>query len=231
MKFIVIRHGKTTNNYWQEISYEDYIKNRNQDPDLCEEVKEQCEFVGNFLKSNKIRINKFLCSCQRRAIKTLNYISNVYDKSVPKECIPSLHEYKGIFLNDKVYPGMTEKEIKELCPDIKLPENMDLSKGWYDKDHKETEEEFKKRIKEVINMFKEMAQNCEDENYTVCFISHNDFLNGFFSMLNNVSFVVNNQLNISHDNLCLSSFPLFPLIQFYLIFLLLSHFVHYLINH
>jgi broad specificity phosphatase PhoE len=206
MKFIVIRHGKTTNNYWQEISYEDYIKNRNQDPDLCEEVKEQCEFVGNFLKSNKIRINKFLCSCQRRAIKTLNYISNVYDKSVPKECIPSLHEYKGIYLNDKVYPGMTEKEIKELCPDIKLPENMDLSKGWYDKDHKETEEEFKKRLKEVINMFKEMAQNCEDENYTVCFISHNDFLNGFFSMLNNVSFVVNNQLNISHDNLCLSSF-------------------------
>jgi broad specificity phosphatase PhoE len=206
MKFIVIRHGKTTNNYWQEISYEDYIKNRNQDPDLCEEVKEQCEFVGNFLKSNKIRINKFLCSCQRRAIKTLNYISNVYDKSVPKECIPSLHEYKGIYLNDKVYPGMTEKEIKELCPDIKLPENMDLSKGWYDKDHKETEEEFKKRLKEVINMFKEMAQNCEDENYTVCFISHNDFLNGFFSMLNNSSFVVNNQLNISHDNLCLSSF-------------------------
>ena len=206
MKFIVIRHGKTTNNYWQEISYEDYIKNRNQDPDLCEEVKEQCEFVGNFLKSNKIRINKFLCSCQRRAIKTLNYISNVYDKSVPKECIPSLHEYKGIFLNDKVYPGMTEKEIKELCPDIKLPENMDLSKGWYDKDHKETEDEFKKRLKEVINMFKEMAQNCEDENYTVCFISHNDFLNGFFSMLNNASFVVNNQLNISHDNLCLSSF-------------------------
>ena len=206
MKFIVIRHGKTTNNYWQEISYEDYIKNRNQDPDLCEEVKEQCEFVGNFLKSNKIRINKFLCSCQRRAIKTLYYISNVYDKSVPKECIPSLHEYKGIFLNDKVYPGMTEKEIKELCPDIKLPENMDLSKGWYDKDHKETEDEFKKRLKEVINMFKEMAQNCEDENYTVCFISHNDFLNGFFSMLNNASFVVNNQLNISHDNLCLSSF-------------------------
>ena len=206
MKFIVIRHGKTTNNYWQEISYEDYIKNRNQDPDLCEEVKEQCEFVGNFLKSNKIRINKFLCSCQRRAIKTLNYISNVYDKSVKKECIPSLHEYKGIYLNDKVYPGMTEKEIKELCPDIKLPENMDLSKGWYDKDHKETEEEFKKRLKEVINMFKEMAQNCEDENYTVCFISHNDFLNGFFSMLNNASFVVNNQLNISHDNLCLSSF-------------------------
>ena len=206
MKFIVIRHGKTTNNYWQEISYEDYIKNRNQDPDLCEEVKEQCEFVGNFLKSNKIRINKFLCSCQRRAIKTLNYISNVYDKSVPKECIPSLHEYKGIYLNDKVYPGMTEKEIKELCPDIKLPENMDLSKGWYDKDHKETEEEFRKRLKEVINMFKEMAQNCEDENYTVCFISHNDFLNGFFSMLNNANFVVNNQLNISHDNLCLSSF-------------------------
>ena len=149
-----------------------------------------------------------MCSCQKRAIKTLNYISDIYDKSIPKEIIPSLHEYKGIYLGDKTYPGMTDKEIKELSPEIKLPENMDLSKGWYKKDHKETEEEFRKRLKEVINMFKEMAQNCEEENYTVCFIGHNDFLDGFFSLLNNASFVVNNQLNISHDNLCISSFDI-----------------------
>ena len=38
---------------------------------------------------------------------------------------------------------MNDKEIKELCPDIKLPDNIDLSKGWYQKDHMETEEEFK----------------------------------------------------------------------------------------
>ena len=208
MRFIAIRHGKTVNNALLEKNYEEYLKNRNEDPDLCEGVKEQCEFVGNYLKSNNIKINKFLCSCQKRAIKTLNYISNAYDKSIPKECVPSLHEYKGIYLGNKVFPGITDKEIKEICPDIKLPENMDLSKGWYGKDHKETEEEFRKRLKEVINMFKEMAQNCEEENYTVCFIGHNDFLNGFFSLLNNAAFVANNQLNISHDNLCLSSFDI-----------------------
>ena len=208
MRFIAIRHGKTVNNALQEKNYEEYLKYRNQDPDLTEGAKEQCEDLGNYLKSNNIQINKFLCSCQKRAIKTMNYISNIYDKSIPKECIPSLHEYGGIYLGDKIYPGLTEKEIKELCPDIKLPEKIDLSKGWYNKDHRETEEEFRKRVKEVINMFKEMAQNCKEENYTVCFIGHNDFLDGFFSMLNNSNFVVNNQLNISHDNLCFSSFDI-----------------------
>ena len=74
MRFIAIRHGKTVNNALIEKNYEEYIKYRNEDPDLCEGVKEQCEFVGNFLKSSKIKINKFLCSCQKRAIKTLNYI-------------------------------------------------------------------------------------------------------------------------------------------------------------
>ena len=142
------------------------------------------------MKKYNIHIDKFLCSCHKRAIKTLNYISNIYDSKIPKECVPSLHEYKGIYLNGKAYPGMNDKEIKELCPDIKLPENIDLSKGWYQKDHMETEEEFKIRLKEVINMFKAMAQNNENENYTICFISHNDFLNGFFSMLNNSSFVL-----------------------------------------
>ena len=114
----------------------------------------------------------------------------------------------GAYYSARPAAGLTEKEIKELCPDIKLPEKIDLSKGWYNKDHRETEEEFRKRVKEVINMFKEMAQNCKEENYTVCFIGHNDFLDGFFSMLNNSNFVVNNQLNISHDNLCFSSFDI-----------------------
>ena len=208
MRFIAIRHGKTVNNAAQEISYEEYLKKRDKDPDLCEGVKEQCESLGNFLKTNNFKINKFLCSCHKRAIKTLNYISDAYDKTIPKEVAPSLHEYGGIYLGTKGYPGMTDKEIKELSPEIKLPEKIDLSKGWYDKDHRETEEEFRKRVKEVINMFKEMAQNCEDENYTVCFIGHNDFLDGFFSMLNNSNFVVNTQLNISHDNLCFSSFDI-----------------------
>ena len=206
MRFIAIRHGKTENNALQEKSYEEYIKNRSNDPELYPGSKEQCEIIGNFLKSNNIRIDKFLCSCQKRAFKTLNYIANVYNKETPRECVPSIHEYGGIFLGNKGYPGMTEKEIKELFPEVKLPEGIDLSKGWYDKDHKETEEEFRNRLKEVIKMFKEMAQNCDDENYTICFISHNDFLDGLLSLLNNTNFSVNNQLSISHDNLCLSSF-------------------------
>ena len=208
MRFIAIRHGKTENNDLQEKSYEEYIKGRSKDPELCKGAQDECEIVGNFLKNNNIRIDKFLCSCQKRAFKTLTYIANVYNKETPRECIPSLHEYGGIFMGDKGFPGMTEKEMKEQFPEVKLPEGVDLNKGWYDKDHKETEEEFRNRLKEVIKMFKEMAQNCEEENYTICFISHNDFLDGLFSLMNNSNFVVNNQLSISHDNLCISSFDI-----------------------
>ena len=48
MRFIAIRHGKTVNNAAQEISYEEYLKKRDKDPDLCEGVKEQCESLGIF---------------------------------------------------------------------------------------------------------------------------------------------------------------------------------------
>ena len=208
MRFIAIRHGKTKNNELQEKSYEDYLKNRSNDPELANGVKEQCEKIGNFLKSKNIKIDKFLCSCHKRAFTSLSYIANAYNKDTPKECMVDIYEYGGIFMGEKGYPGMTEKEMKELFPDIKLPEGVDLSKGWYTKDHKETEEEFKNRIKEVIKIFKDMAQKSEDDNYTVCFVSHNDFLNGLFSFLNNMAIVVKNQLSISHDNLCISSFDI-----------------------
>ena len=207
MRFIVIRHGKSKNNDLKEKNYEEYIKNRSSDADLCEGAQEQCELVGNFIKSNNIHIDKFYCSCHKRAFRTLKYISDVYNKDTPRECIPILHEYGGIFLGEKGFPGMTEKEMKENFPEVKLAEEVDLSKGWYTKDYKETVEEFKNRIKEVIKMFKDMAQNCEDENYTVCFIGHRNFLNGLFSLLNNTDFVINNQ-SISHDNLCISSFKI-----------------------
>ena len=101
MRFIAIRHGKTENNDLQEKSYEEYIKNRSKDPELCEGAQEQCEIVGNFLKSHKIRIDKFCCSCQKRAFKTLNYIADIYNKKVPRECLPSIHEYGGILWEKK----------------------------------------------------------------------------------------------------------------------------------
>ena len=206
MRFIAIRHGKTENNDLQEKSYELYLKNRSMDPELCKDAKEQCEFVGNFLRTQKVRIDKFYCSCHKRAFKTLNYIANVYNKEIPRECLPIIHEMGGIFMGDKGYPGLTEKEMKEMFPEVKIPEGVDFSKGWYNKEYKETEEEFRNRVKEAIKIFKDMAQNSEDENYTICFITHHDFLDGLMSLLNSSNFTVKNQLSISHDNLCISSF-------------------------
>lgn len=209
MRFISIRHGETQNNVLQNQSQELYLKNRSEDTDLAPDGPEKCKKIGQFLKNNNIRIDKFYCSLQKRALKTMTYISNEYNPNIPKEAILELHEYGGIFLDEKGYPGLTDKEIKKQFPNVILPKDVDLSKGWYMKDHKETENEFRERLKSVINMFKTMAQNNEmGEDYTVCFISHRDFLNGFYSLINNSNFVVNNQLTISHDNLCISSFDI-----------------------
>ena len=208
MKFITIRHGETENNVLQNQSQELYLKNRSKDPELAPDGPEKCKKIGEFLKNHNIRIDKFYSSLQKRGLKTMTYIGNAYNPKIPKEAIIDLYEYGGIYLENKSYPGLTEKEIKEQFPDVILPKE-DIKNGWYLKDHKETENEFRDRLKSVINMFKSMAKNSEeDENYTVCIISHRDFLNGFYSLLNSSNFVVNNQLTISHDNLCISSFDI-----------------------
>jgi broad specificity phosphatase PhoE len=65
---------------------------------------------------------------------------------------------------------------------IDLPPDVDLSKGWWKSETKETEEELKDRIKRIMDRLKEMAQKV-DENYTILLISHGAFLNYFFSTL------------------------------------------------
>lgn len=59
---------------------------------------------------------------------------------------------------------------------------MDLSKGWWKSENKETEDELKERIKRIMDRLKEMAMKV-DENHTILLISHGAFLNYFFSTI------------------------------------------------
>ena len=67
-------------------------------------------------------------------------------------------------------------------PTIELPDNFDLSKGWWKSDHKETEEELKDRIKRIMDRLKDIAITV-DNDYTILLISHGVLLNYFFSTL------------------------------------------------
>ena len=207
MRIISIRHCKSRNNELMEEDYRKYLKERSSDPDIGKGEEERCKRLGKFLKENNIRIDKFYSSLHLRTLKTMTNIVKEYNEKIPKEAFLEIHEVGGIYLEKKGFPGLNLEEIKKNFPDIIIPNDIDISKGWYLCEHKETFEEAKNRTKNVINKLKEMAVNCEDDNYTICLITHEDFSNGFYSLLNGTDYM-NSNLNFGNENLALSSFTI-----------------------
>jgi broad specificity phosphatase PhoE len=205
MRIIFIRHEKSINNELAEKSYELYLKERSNDPDISSQGQEKCELIGKFLKENNIKINKFYSSLHLRALKTMKFIANAYDpdKLINRECFYEIHEKGGIYYEEKGFPGMNKEKILNLFPEFILKDEYDIKDGWYKSDKKETNEEFKQRVKKVINILKEMAIK-ENEDYTICCITHALFLNGFFSLLNGSDFY-NENLSFNSENLNMSS--------------------------
>ena len=100
-----------------------------------------------------------------------------------------IHEFGGCYLGEEGKPGANDKEILEILPRVIIPSNTDISKGWWLSDKKETEEMFKDRIKRVLNKLKDIAHS-NDEDYTICLVTHTNFLNGFFSVIFNCELLV-----------------------------------------
>ena len=206
MRIITIRHDKSQNNILLEQSYQLYLEKRSNDPDIAEGAEGGCKKVGEYLKENNIKIDKFYSSCHLRALKTMNYIADGYGKEIPREYFPYIFERGGIFLGDKGFPGLNKKQVNELFPKVVIPEDVDISKGWYTNEKKETVEECKERVKLCINKLKEMAQTVNDD-YTICMITHENFLNAFYSLLGSCDYL-GESLAYGHKNLSLSSFTI-----------------------
>lgn len=123
----------------------------------------------------------------------MNHILTSYQQveehpTLQSEVFPSVHEYGGVYIKDKTFPGMNDKQIKSLFPNVIIPDDIDLSQGWWKSERKETEEEFKVRVKSVFIKLKEMAVKVEDD-YAVCLVSHGLFLNALFSLMANVDYL------------------------------------------
>lgn len=206
MRIITIRHDKSQNNALVEQSFQLYLEKRSNDPDICEGAKERCQKVGKYLKENNIKINKFYSSLHLRALKTMNYIAEEYNPEIPMEYFPYIFERGGIYLGEKGYPGLNQEKVNEMFPKVIIPEDVDITNGWYQCQHKETLEECKERTKKCIAKLKEMAEK-HDDDYTICLISHENFLNGFYSFLSSFDFTADS-ISYGHDNLALSSFSI-----------------------
>jgi broad specificity phosphatase PhoE len=120
---------------------------------------------------------------------TTDIIQNIYDNQIPVELFVEVHEFGGIYLEEKGFPGMNIEELKNVMSNIIISQDLDLSKGWWASEYKETEEAFKERVKKVFAKLKTLAA-ANEEDYTICIVTHNLFLNAFFTILINAEFLV-----------------------------------------
>ena len=122
MEFYLIRHGQATNNL-RELP-------RPADPPLTDLGVEQAHRVGESLKAEGIA--RLYCSPMLRAVQTAQIISDIID--LAPHVFVGLHEWGGIWEargdGTVQLPGLTSAEMREICPDIVLPDNV-TDQGWW----------------------------------------------------------------------------------------------------
>ena len=123
MELYLIRHGQSTNNEGK--------LPRAADPPLTDIGVEQARWAGGSLKDEGI--TRLYCSPMLRTLQTAQIISEILD--LPPHIFVGLHEWGGIWeaRGDGTavqLPGLTRSGIREICPDVVLPEDV-TDQGWW----------------------------------------------------------------------------------------------------
>ena len=170
MKLYIIRHGETFGN----LNGDGFSET-----DLTPKGERQIALLGERFKD--YNIDKFYVSPLVRAVKTANAV-RMYHKETPI-IIDSLLLEKGTAPD---YIGLTDEEIKKLCPDAEINHRTPLG-----------EEDDKKaytRAKGIIEKIK--AEN--DFESTVVVIAHGTF--NSYLVLAALDFPLKENFNFSHVN-------------------------------
>ena len=170
MKLYIIRHGETFGN----LNGDGFSET-----DLTPKGERQIALLGERFKD--YNIDKFYVSPLIRAIKTANAV-RMYHKETPI-IIDSLLLEKGTAPD---YIGLTDEEIKKLCPDAEINHRTPLGE--------EDDEKAYTRAKGIIEKIK--AEN--DFESTVVIIAHGTF--NSYLVLAALDFPLKDNFNFSHVN-------------------------------
>ena len=170
MKLYIIRHGETFGN----LNGDGFSET-----DLTPKGERQIALLGERFKEENI--DKFYVSPLVRAVKTANAVRE-YHKNTPI-IIDSLLLEKGTAPD---YIGLTDEEIKKLCPDAEINHRTPLGE--------EDDEKAYTRAKGIIEKIK--AEN--DFESTVVVIAHGTF--NSYLVLAALDFPLKENFNFSHVN-------------------------------
>ena len=123
MELYLIRHGQSTNNEGK--------LPRAADPPLTDIGVEQARWAGESLKDESI--TRLYCSPMLRTLQTAQIISDIIN--LPPHVFVGLHEWGGIWeaRGDGTavqLPGLNRDGMREVCPDVILPEDV-TDQGWW----------------------------------------------------------------------------------------------------
>ncbi len=123
MELYLIRHGQSTNNRGD--------LPRVADPPLTALGEEQARRAGESLKGEGI--TRLYCSPTLRTLQTAQIIGDTLE--LPPHVFVGLHEWGGVFeeggeQGTVQLPGLTRSEMREICPNVVLPEDV-TENGWW----------------------------------------------------------------------------------------------------
>jgi broad specificity phosphatase PhoE len=177
MELYLIRHGQSTNN--AELAHV-------ADPPLSNLGKQQAYYAGKALQREGI--SRLYCSPMLRALQTAEIIGGIL--SLAPHIYIGLHEWDGIWEESvgrfgATLPGLTRSEMKEVCPDVILPQEV-TDKGWLFTQWENVELMLQRADQNATNFIVHLEATHAEADGRVAAISHGGFLSTligtFFSL-------------------------------------------------
>lgn len=174
MRFLVVRHGQSTNNLlWERTGSEE---GRHPDTPLTPVGQTQARLLAEAVAAGLLpwRIDALYCSLMLRAVQTAAPLADTLD--LPLLGHPLLYEVGGPYDVEKTtgepmpYPGSSASELSRVSRRLVLPECADES-GWYDAPLESAE-----AAKDRAAVVAAQLRDAHPDDCTVALVSH-----GYFS--------------------------------------------------
>ncbi|CAD7939549.1 unnamed protein product [Amoebophrya sp. A120] len=183
-----LRHGESTNNVRTEEAF------REPDPGLTTLGTQQSANIGNYLSklASYYNFKQVFVSPMKKTLATASTLTSFLaatpaTASIHCEAHPLIYEFGGLF--DEKYgasKGLTRAEMRAIAPQVKLPEDADKklafpfpgddSDGWYERNAKESNADYLKRVSQVADWLWSLDQ-------ATLLVTHGKFLDTLLKVL------------------------------------------------